>query len=156
VRNKFCVELGENSAETSEILKTAFGNDCSSRARKFEWFTKFEEGRNSGDDDPRPRRTSTSRNGLSAKFVPRVLNIEQNTACLSPLISFKRYKRIRTSWKSSSQVKRYGFTDTIRNETSFFAVEVARVSKTEDSVSGAFQSDSHDDFNFFYTKGTIH
>lgn len=58
---KFGVELGENSAETSEILKTAFGNDCSSCARKYEWFTKFKEGRNSGDDDPRPRRTSTSR-----------------------------------------------------------------------------------------------
>jgi len=69
VRNKFCVELGENSAETSEILKTAFGNDCSSHARKFEWFTKFKEGRNSGDDDPRPRRTSTSRNDLSATLV---------------------------------------------------------------------------------------
>ena len=90
---------------------------------------------------------------LSAKFVPRVLNIEQNTACLSPLISFERYERLRTAWKSSSQVKRYGFTDTIRNETSFFAVEVARVSKTEDSVSGAFQSDSHDDFIFWHGRG---
>jgi hypothetical protein len=69
VRIKFCVELGENSAETSEILKTAFGNECSSRARKFEWFTKFKEGRNSGDEDPRPRPTSISRNDYSATLV---------------------------------------------------------------------------------------
>jgi len=59
----------ENSAETPEILKTAFGNECSSRARKFEWFTKFKEGRNSGDDDPRPRRMSTGRNDYSATLV---------------------------------------------------------------------------------------
>jgi hypothetical protein len=52
-----------------------------------------------------------------------------NTACLSPLIVFKRQKRIRASWKASSQVKKHGFTET----------EVAIVSKTEESASHAFQ-----------------
>lgn len=69
MRIKFCLEPGENSAETSEILKTAFRNECSSHARKFEWFKKFKEGRNSGYDDPRPRRASTRRNDYSATLV---------------------------------------------------------------------------------------
>jgi hypothetical protein len=43
VRNTFCLEPGENSVNTSEILKTAFGNKCSSRTRKFGGFKKFKE-----------------------------------------------------------------------------------------------------------------
>ena len=41
VRNKFCLEPTENSANTSGISKTAFGNKYSSRTRKFRGFKKF-------------------------------------------------------------------------------------------------------------------
>ena len=69
MRFKSCVKLGENSAEASEILKTAFGNECLSRARMFEWFKKFKEGRNSINVDPRPRRPSTCINDDSVPLA---------------------------------------------------------------------------------------
>jgi len=34
---KFCVKLQNNSATTSEMLNTAFGDECLSRAHTFEW-----------------------------------------------------------------------------------------------------------------------
>ena len=37
---KFCVKLGRNGAETFEMLRTAFGEQCLSRAHIFEWRTK--------------------------------------------------------------------------------------------------------------------
>jgi len=41
---KFCVRLGRNGAETFEILRTAFGEQCLSRARIFKWHKRFKEG----------------------------------------------------------------------------------------------------------------
>jgi hypothetical protein len=49
---KFCVKLGENGAETFEMLKATVGDECLSRARTFEWFKRFKEVRTSVDDDP--------------------------------------------------------------------------------------------------------
>ncbi|GFU91245.1 protein GVQW3 [Trichonephila clavipes] len=43
-------------------MKTAFGEDAMSRARVFEWFRPFKEGRQSVKSDPRSGRLSTSRN----------------------------------------------------------------------------------------------
>ena len=60
---KFCVKLGRNGAETFEMLRTAFGEQCLSRDRIFEWHKRFEEGRDSvDDDDPRSGRPKTSKN----------------------------------------------------------------------------------------------
>jgi hypothetical protein len=39
---KFCVGLGKRGAENFEMLKTAFGDDCLSCARTFEWLKKAE------------------------------------------------------------------------------------------------------------------
>ncbi|GFW51535.1 protein GVQW3 [Trichonephila clavipes] len=44
------------------MIKTAFGEEAMSRARVFEWFRTFKEGRQSVNSDPRSRRPSTSRN----------------------------------------------------------------------------------------------
>jgi hypothetical protein len=41
---KFCVRLGRNGAETFEILRTAFGEQCLSHARIFKWHKRFKEG----------------------------------------------------------------------------------------------------------------
>jgi hypothetical protein len=40
--SRFAFKLGKNGAETFEMLKTAFGDECVSRARTFEWFKKAE------------------------------------------------------------------------------------------------------------------
>ncbi|GFT89290.1 protein GVQW3 [Trichonephila clavipes] len=44
------------------MMKTAFGDEVISRARVFEWFRPFKEGRQSVNSDPRSGRPSTSRN----------------------------------------------------------------------------------------------
>ncbi|GFY13981.1 mariner Mos1 transposase [Trichonephila clavipes] len=45
-----------------EMMKTAFGDEAMSRARVFEWYRPFKEGRQSVNSDPRCGRPSTSRN----------------------------------------------------------------------------------------------
>ena len=57
----FCVKLGRNGAETFEMLIAAFGEQCLSRARIFEWHKGFKEGRESVDDNPRSGRPTTSK-----------------------------------------------------------------------------------------------
>ncbi|GFV36691.1 protein GVQW3 [Trichonephila clavipes] len=59
---KFCFKLGKTSTETYEMMKTAFGDEAMSRARVFEWFRPFKEGRQSVNSGPRSGRPSTSRN----------------------------------------------------------------------------------------------
>lgn len=59
---KFCFKLGKTGTETYEMMKTAFADEAMSRARVFEWFRRFKEGRESADSDPRSGRPSTSRN----------------------------------------------------------------------------------------------
>ncbi|GFW96039.1 protein GVQW3 [Trichonephila clavipes] len=59
---KFCFKLGKMGTETYEIMKKAFGYEAMSRARVFEWFRPFKEGRQSVNTDPCSGRPSTSRN----------------------------------------------------------------------------------------------
>ncbi|GFG40241.1 hypothetical protein Cfor_09829 [Coptotermes formosanus] len=155
---KFCVKLGKNRAESFQMLKTAFGDECFSHADTLEWFKKFKEGQTTVDDHTRcgrlpsrsdysvtcvrelirvnrrlPIRENSPKVGMSYGKCQAILTEDltcdtclrnsflvslpssiRNSACLPPLISFKRQERIRTSWKASSQVTRHGFTDTIR------------------------------------------
>ena len=41
------------------MLRTAFGEQCLSHARIFEWRKRYKEGRDSVDDNPRPGRPTT-------------------------------------------------------------------------------------------------
>jgi hypothetical protein len=75
----------------------------------------------------------------------------RNTACLSPLISFKRQKRIR---RHHHRWRDVGLRIWYKNETSVFAIEVTQVSKTDESVSNAFQSEKHAVF-FFDMEGIV-
>jgi len=56
---KFCVKLGRNGVQIFEMLRTAFGEQCLSRARIFEWHKRFKEGRDSVDDNLRSDRLMT-------------------------------------------------------------------------------------------------
>jgi hypothetical protein len=51
----FCVKLWKNGAETFEMLITAVGDECLSRARTFEWFQMLKQDPNAVDDDPGDR-----------------------------------------------------------------------------------------------------
>ena len=50
---KFCVRLGKTGSETSEMLKQAFGDSCTSRSQTSEWFGHFKNGRISTANDDR-------------------------------------------------------------------------------------------------------
>ena len=55
---KFCFKLGENDAtETYGMLLTAFRPSCMNRALIFEWYKRFNEGRESVRDDERCARS---------------------------------------------------------------------------------------------------
>jgi len=44
---KFCFKLNKTAAETHRMLKETFGEQVLSQARTFEWFKRFEDGRES-------------------------------------------------------------------------------------------------------------
>lgn len=54
------------------MMKKAYGNDCLSRSKTFEWFVRFKNGRDFLDDDPREGRPSTSVNDENRERI-RVL-----------------------------------------------------------------------------------
>ncbi|KAJ8927971.1 hypothetical protein NQ314_019497 [Rhamnusium bicolor] len=56
---KFCVKLGKMFTETFQLLKEAYGGVALSRPQSYEWFTRFESGRESIEEDHRPERPST-------------------------------------------------------------------------------------------------
>jgi transposase len=57
---KLCVKNGKTGAETLQMLRTAFSDDCLSQAVVYQWVKQFKEGRESLKDNPRPGRPSTS------------------------------------------------------------------------------------------------
>ncbi|XP_026822225.1 protein GVQW3-like [Rhopalosiphum maidis] len=98
---KFCHKLRKTATETYQMLLLAYGDETMSRARVFEWFKRFKEGRTTVESDEREGRPSTSRNEemiqkirtairvqtilttdldmrrVAAKFVPKLLSGEQ-------------------------------------------------------------------------------
>ncbi|XP_041375042.1 protein GVQW3-like [Gigantopelta aegis] len=60
VNIKFPVKLNKSAIETFHLLTEAYGEDCMSRARVFEWHERFSEGRESVTDNARPGRPRTT------------------------------------------------------------------------------------------------
>ena len=54
------MKLKKSATETFQLLTEAYGEDCMSRARVFEWHKQFSEGRESVKDDDRPGRPRTA------------------------------------------------------------------------------------------------
>ncbi|EFN78092.1 Putative uncharacterized protein FLJ37770, partial [Harpegnathos saltator] len=57
---KFCVANKISFTNAFKMLQKAYGNDCLSKTSTFEWFKKFQEGRESVEDDTCSGRPSTS------------------------------------------------------------------------------------------------
>ena len=53
---KFCFKLSKTFTETFELMKKVYGDDCLSRTRVFEWYKRFQDGRDALEDDPKPGR----------------------------------------------------------------------------------------------------
>ncbi|VVC45839.1 Transposase, type 1 [Cinara cedri] len=56
---KFLVKLKKTPTECYKLLQEAYGGNSLSRARVFEWYKRFSEGRESTEDDQRPGRPVT-------------------------------------------------------------------------------------------------
>jgi len=67
------VKLGKTATETLQLLRDAYGDEASSRARVFGWHRRFVLGRVSVEDDTRSGRLSSSRN-------------EDNVVCIRDMI----------------------------------------------------------------------
>ncbi|GFS77214.1 protein GVQW3 [Trichonephila clavipes] len=66
---KFHFKLGKTATETYNLLKEVYGSECLSRARVFEWFKRFNDGRQDVEDDSRPGRPSTSKTDENVEKV---------------------------------------------------------------------------------------
>ena len=51
---KFCVKPEKKFAETYELMIKVYGDDCMSRTQIYTWFTRFKNGRDDLNEDPRP------------------------------------------------------------------------------------------------------
>ena len=62
---KFCVKIRKSTSETLALLTVAYGEYVMKKSSVFEWHTRFEEGREDVQDDPRsggPKTQSTDAN----------------------------------------------------------------------------------------------
>jgi len=50
---KFCFKLGKTFTETFELLKKVYGDDYLFCTRVFEWYKRFQDGREALEDDPK-------------------------------------------------------------------------------------------------------
>ena len=76
---KFCVKLRKSATETFEMLQQAYGDDAMSRARCFEWHSRFKNGRTSLKDDERSGRLSTSTSPEIVHEVERIVQKDRRT-----------------------------------------------------------------------------
>ena len=91
---KFCFKIGKTFTETFELKKKVYGDDCLSRARVYEWFTRFRDGREDIHDDEhtgRPKSVITENSieivrefiknepKSSLKFMESELNISKTS-----------------------------------------------------------------------------
>src|SRR5213080_3141671 len=65
----FCQKLGDSCKETFDKLLHVYGEECMSRACVYEWYKRFQDGRESVESDKRPRRPSTSKNDRNVAAV---------------------------------------------------------------------------------------
>lgn len=70
---KFCQKLGDTCAATYEKIQRAFGDEAMSRARVYEWYKRFRDGRTSVDSEERSGRPSTSTNEVMVNTVRAVI-----------------------------------------------------------------------------------
>ncbi|XP_075737316.1 protein GVQW3-like [Rhipicephalus microplus] len=61
---EFCQKLGNSQVETIWNMKTAFGDDTTSRTQIKEWYNRFKDGHTLVESEPRSGRPSTCRNDL--------------------------------------------------------------------------------------------
>jgi len=73
VNIKFCFKLGKTAAETVELMRQVYGDNCFSCAPIFRWYARFKSGVETIKDEARPGRPFSVRNeGLIAKVRKQI------------------------------------------------------------------------------------
>jgi len=73
VNIKFYFKLGKTAAETVELMRQEYGDNCLSRAQTFRWYAQFKSGVETIKDEAKPGRPFSVRNeGLNAKVRKRI------------------------------------------------------------------------------------
>ena len=74
---KFCVKLEEKFAETYELMKKVYVDECMSRTQFCMWFTRFKNGCEDLNDDLRPGHPEVSnRAELVKKSVKSLVSMQ--------------------------------------------------------------------------------
>ncbi|GFV45528.1 protein GVQW3 [Trichonephila clavipes] len=74
---KFPFKLGKTATETYNLLKEVYGSECLSRARVFEWFKRFQDGRQDVEDNSRSGRPSTSKTDENVEKVASLIRSDR-------------------------------------------------------------------------------
>ncbi|GFX69366.1 mariner Mos1 transposase [Trichonephila clavipes] len=74
---KFLFKLRKTATQTYNLLKEVYGSECLSRARVFEWFKRFKDGRQDVEDDSRPGRLSTSKTDENVEKVASLIRFDR-------------------------------------------------------------------------------
>ena len=74
---KFCIKLNENTTETYEKLKRAYGEHVLSTAQIFRWHKAFLDGRESVEGEPRSGRTCVSKTDENVTKVKVLMRSDQ-------------------------------------------------------------------------------
>ena len=77
---KFCFKLGKTFTETFQLMSQVYGNDCLSRGRIHDWFTRFKNGREDINDDQHVGQLKFVLTGRSIEKVRNFLKIEPKSS----------------------------------------------------------------------------
>ena len=73
---KFCFKLGKTAAETVELVRQVYGDNCLSCAQIFRWYAQFKSGVETIKDEARHGRPFSVRNeGLIVKVRKRIQEV---------------------------------------------------------------------------------
>ena len=70
---KFSFKLGKTAAETVELMRQVYGDNCSSRAQIFRWYARFRSGVETIEDEARPGRPFSVHNESEKMNTRRTL-----------------------------------------------------------------------------------
>ena len=76
---KFCVEVSNSAVETTELINKAYGSAAISRANVYQWYARFQDGREDVKDDARSGRPSTARTDENVESVHHLLTEDSRT-----------------------------------------------------------------------------
>ena len=72
------LNLKKKFAETYELMKKVYGDDCMSRTQVYTWFIRFKSGRDDLNDDPGPGRPEASNRAELVEKEREIIAIDAN------------------------------------------------------------------------------